>query len=318
MSTKATTHQSRQRLYSITFSCFTGWAFSYLAMNVFQDYAFGLFIWLPFSLGIIATLMYAYKNEVTRKQLRNNAYLVLLLVCLGLLLFAWEGFICLIMSAPLGILFTYIGFTVAYYFTKSKLNRNTLSIIAVTIISVPALMAFENFKGIAENTRFVTTGIEIDANAATVWKNVVAFPRLRAPEEFLFKTGIAYPVDATIRGHGVGATRLCNFSTGSFVEPITIWDEPHLLQFSVREQPEPMQEISFYNIHPNHLHGYWISKKGQFKLTALPNGHTLLEGTTWYENKIKPNVYWTLWSDFIVHKIHTRVLEHIKEVSEHS
>jgi hypothetical protein len=40
------------------------------------------------------------------------------------------------------------------------------------------------------------------------------------------------------------------------------------------------------------------------------------EGTTWYVNKIKPGLYWTLWSDNIVHKIHNRVLEHIKTQSE--
>ena len=49
---------------------------------------------------------------------------------------------------------------------------------------------------------------------------------------------------------------------------------------------------------------------------ALQNGHTLLEGTTWYVNKIKPGLYWTVWSDYIVHKIHTRVLEHIKTHAE--
>jgi hypothetical protein len=42
----------------------------------------------------------------------------------------------------------------------------------------------------------------------------------------------------------------------------------------------------------------------------------LLEGTTWYENKIKPAFYWNIWSDFIVHKIHKRVLSHIKSESE--
>jgi hypothetical protein len=31
---------------------------------------------------------------------------------------------------------------------------------------------------------------------------------------------------------------------------------------------------------PSHLHGYLISKRGQFRWTALPNGHTLLEGAS--------------------------------------
>lgn len=57
-------------------------------------------------------------------------------------------------------------------------------------------------------------------------------------------------------------------------------------------------------------------KKGQFKLTKLKKGKTLLEGTTWYYHNIKPAFYWQEWSDLIIHKIHDRVLVHIKKNSE--
>lgn len=77
-----------------------------------------------------------------------------------------------------------------------------------------------------------------------------------------------------------------------------------------------MKELSFWNINAPHLHDYFVSKKGQFKLTKLSNHKTLLEGTTWYYDNIKPEVYWKEWSDFIIHKIHNRVLEHIKNISE--
>jgi hypothetical protein len=59
-----------------------------------------------------------------------------------------------------------------------------------------------------------------------------------------------------------------------------------------------------------------VSRKGQFKLTRLENGNTLLEGTTWYYHKINPEFYWGLWTKQIVHSIHERVLNHIKEQSE--
>lgn len=48
----------------------------------------------------------------------------------------------------------------------------------------------------------------------------------------------------------------------------------------------------------------------------LADGKTKLEGTTWYYHNIKPRAYWKLWSDFIIHKIHERVLNHIKENAE--
>lgn len=307
---------SKQKLLSIALPCLVGWTFAYLATNVFRDYGFGLFIWLPLVLGATSTLILAYKNSIPRKQLRNNSYLTLLVFCLGLLAFAWEGIICLIMAAPIGFVFTYLGFLIGVEFSKSNLKGQTPVAVILLMISAPSLMAFEDTVKETDDLRSVVTTIEINATPEKVWKNVISFPQLKDPTEFIFKTGIAYPINATIKGQGVGAVRHCNFSTGSFVEPITVWDEPRLLKFSVDEQPEPMKELSFYDIHPNHLHGYWVSKQGQFKLIALPNGHTLLEGTTWYVNKIQPSFYWTLWSDNIVHKIHNRVLEHIKSQAE--
>ncbi len=307
---------NKQKILSILLPCLLGWTFSYLATNIYRNYALGLFVWLPFVLGATSTLILSYNNSVDRKELRNNSFLTLLAFSVGLLFFAWEGIICLLMAFPIGLIFTYFGFLVGHLLTKNKLSSKAPTIIVLLSLSVPAFMSFENIYKWKDDLRFVKSSIEISATPEQVWKNVVEFPQLKEPKEFIFKTGIAYPISATIKGEGVGAVRHCNFTTGCFVEPITIWDKPNTLQFSVDEQPEPMKEISFYDIHPTHLHGYWVSQKGQFKLTKLANGKTLLEGTTWYLNKIKPDFYWTTWSDYIVHKIHNRVLEHIKEQTE--
>lgn len=304
-----------QKFVTVGLTSILCWGFAFLATNIFRNYTFGLFIWLPFVLGATSTLLYGYNKAIGRKALFNNSLLTLLIFCLGMLTFAWEGLICMVMALPIGLFFTWLGHWVGYQILKNKINGSSTTIILL-FLSVPSLMAFENLQGDNENLRSVTTSVEINASPEKVWKNVIAFPQLKEPTEFIFKTGIAYPINATIKGLGVGAVRYCNFSTGSFVEPITVWNEPKLLKFSVDEQPESMKELSFYNIHPTHLHGYWISKKGQFKLTQLSNGHTLIEGTTWYVNKIKPGFYWTIWSDYIVRKIHYRVLEHIKVQAE--
>lgn len=306
---------NRRAIIAIGLTCLVGWTFAFLATNVFEEYAVGLFVWLPLVMGAASTLIYGYNNTSERHRLFNISIATLIIFCLGLLFFAWEGIICLIMALPIGLFFTWLGHFIAYHIIKNKIGNTTTTIILL-FLSVPSLMAFEKFTHDKEETQSVVTSIEIDATSENVWENVIAFPQLKEPTEFIFKTGIAYPINATISGQGVGVVRHCNFSTGSFVEPITVWDEPRLLKFSVDQQPEPMKELSFYDIHPNHLHGYWVSKEGQFKLTQLANGHTLLEGTTWYVNKIKPGFYWTLWSDHIVHKIHRRVLEHIKTESE--
>src|SRR6185436_19415459 len=132
----------------------------------------------------------------------------------------------------------------------------------------------------------VKTSVVIKSSPENVWTNVVSFSELPPPTEVMFSTGIAYPVRAEIRGRGVGAVRHCVFSTGPFVEPITTWDEPRLLAFGVTSQPAPMEEWTPWpGIHPPHLEGCFVSRRGQFLLEPLPGGRTRLEGTTWYTHE---------------------------------
>jgi hypothetical protein len=163
----------------------------------------------------------------------------------------------------------------------------------------------------------VVSSIDVAASPQDVWAHVVDFPPIASPEPWLFRLGIAGPKGARIDGRGVGAVRHCDFTTGSFVEPITVWDEPRRLAFDVTEQPEPMFELSPYrDLHPPHLDGAFRSTRGEFVLEPLEDGGTRLVGRTWYKLELAPHAYWTLWTDGIVHRIHARVLEHIKGLAE--
>lgn len=278
-----------------------------------ETYGIFLFFLVPFFIGFASPIFYGYKNEITFKEARNIAFFSLIIYCLCLLFFAIEGIICILMAAPLGVLFTWIGSIFGYIIINKRENRAPTTL-AILIVVLPTFSFLE--KDSTSELTSVVSSIEIKASPETVWKNVVEFPQLKEPTELIFKTGIAYPINAKIDGIGVGAIRHCNFTTGSFVEPITIWNQPKLLKFSVDEQPAPLKELSFWDIDAPHLHDYFVSKEGQFKLKKLPNGNTLLEGTTWYYHNIKPSFYWSFWSNYIVHKIHYRVLEHIKTNSE--
>jgi hypothetical protein len=277
------------------------------------EYGMALFILTPLFIGAGSTILYGLKKAITKKEAIRIGLLTLGVFTVGLLLFAIEGIICIAMATPLGILLTLLGSLIGHVIiTKSP--DNSVTTFLILIATIPTL-AFVEKDGNPALTSVVTT-IEIHASPETVWKNVIQFPQLNEPTEFIFKVGIAFPLNAKIEGTGVGAIRYCNFSTGSFVEPITVWDEPVLLKFDVEEQPAPMQELSFWDIDAPHLHDYFVSREGQFKLTALPDGITLLEGRTWYYHNIKPAFYWQLWSDHIIHKIHARVLKHIKTTAE--
>ena len=59
---------------------------------------------------------------------------------------------------------------------------------------------------------------------------------------------------------------------------------------------------------------YWSA--GVVRTTELPGGRTRVEGTTWYSHSMWPESYWHWWSDYIIHRIHLRVLEHIRARAE--
>lgn len=78
-----------------------------------------------------------------------------------------------------------------------------------------------------------------------------------------------------------------------------------------------MAELSPYrHIHPPHLDGSFRSVRGEFRLIVLDKNRTRLEGSTWYQVDMGPRMYWRLWTDTIVHQIHHRVLQHIRQNAE--
>ena len=288
-----------------------------IGVTVFKNYGISLFVAGPFSLGLIAALLHGYHGPKSLGSCISVASLSIFILGVILIIFALEGFICILMALPIGLAMAAFGAFMGYFIQRRPTSKNdTATIIPILIIMLPIFMGAE-YAAHPEPTVFVVKSyVDVAAPKNIVWKNVIAFPSLPEPRDILFRAGIAYPTHAQIKGAGIGAIRQCHFSTGSFVEPITVWDENRLLKFDVTSQPPPMKELSPYDIHPPHLDNYLVSKTGQFLLTKLPNGKIRLEGTTWYYNKMWPEPYWRVWSDYIIHEIHFRVLKHIKTISE--
>jgi len=226
-----------------------------------------------------------------------------------------------LMAAPFAVGLAALGGTLGYSIQAGYWRAKEVpAMLSIVLLFTPSFIGLERLANAQPETFVVKSAIEVNAAPEAVWKEVVAFAEIPPPRELIFRAGIAYPIRAEISGRGAGAIRHCVFSTGAFVEPIEIWDEPRLLKFSVTENPAPMREITPYaSIEPPHLHRYFVSHQGQFLLTQLPGGRTRLEGTTWYSHTIWPETYWHLWSDYIIHRIHVRVLEHIRaEAEKHS
>ena len=222
-------------------------------------------------------------------------------------------------AAPIALLLALMGGAVGYVIVGRRGAPVPPVAMLTLLLSVPLTMGMEQQADEDAPLLCVTSSVVIHASPERVWPNVVTFSPIPEARDWILHTGVAYPTRARIDGEGVGAVRHCIFTTGEFVEPIEVWDAPHLLRFSVAAQPEPMEELSPYpHLRTPHLHGCLQSREGELRLTNLAGGDTLLTGTTWYTDRIWPGRYWQIWSDLVIHHIHLRVLNHIKELSEQS
>src|SRR2546429_536659 len=305
---------------SIGMTIAIGSVFTVLGTEVLRSYGWGLFVALPFCLGLFSVLVYSYHEPRSCSSCMCVSLVPIALLGAVLILVMIEGLVCILMAAPFALGLAALGGMLGYAIQAGYwLNKDTPVMLSIILLFTPAFQGAERCVKPPADTFEVRTAIEVHAPPEKVWNQVVAFAEIPPPKELLFRAGIAYPIRAEISGHGVGAVRHCIFSTGPFTEPIEVWDEPRLLRFGVTANPAPLNELSPYgNIQPPHLHGYFVSKQGQFLLRALPGGRTRLEGAPWYRHTTGPARHWHYWSDYIIHRIHLRVLEHMRATAEAS
>ena len=276
-------------------------------------YSAGLFLGTPFTIGYISAYVFNARGAQSAYHTMEVALLSVALAGGAMLVFALEGVVCIAMAFPIAALLALpgaiLGRAVALGGAGPPARAGLAALLAPLVVLASPRQATPSHE--------VVTAVDIDAPPAVVWRHVVTFPALPPPREWLFRAGVAAPLRARIEGTGVGATRYCDFTTGSFVEPITVWEENRRLGFDITAQAPPMREWSPYpEVNPPHLAGYFRATHGEFRLVALPGNRTRLEGRTRYVVDMFPQTYWTLPAGGLVAMIHARVLRHIKAVAE--
>ena len=291
---------------------------TWMSTYVFQDYGWSVFVGIPFALPMASVILYGRRRVRRYGECLALGLVWLACLYLGLAAFLLEGIFCLLMALPLALPIVLLGASVGYLVQRVALEpRDAARLVVALLAALPALIGAEPAARPPAPIFAARTAVVVDAPPERVWAHVLRFPDLPPPDDAVLRSGVAYPVRARIEGRGVGAVRHCEFSTGAFVEPIEIWDEPRLLRFAVTSNPPPMREWGLFgDVHPPHLDGFLVSRRGQFRLEPLPGGRTLLEGTTWYQHHLWPASYWRLWSDAIIRRIHRQVLRHVKRLAE--
>lgn len=276
------------------------------------EYGAGLFFASPVLAGVASGWSF---NRIERRTVGQT----LLLASVGtlfsmftILLFALEGAVCLFMVLPLALPLVLLGALVGRQLAAVSTEGARVAPMLLLPLAVGGVERLDPVP-----LHHVVTSVEVDATPAQVFDAVVSFPPITSERPWYFRTGIAVPLSARLVGEGVGAVRHCEFTTGAFVEPITAWEPGRRLAFDVTSQPAPMEEWSPYaHLDLPHLHTTMRSRRGEFRMVPLPSGRTRLEGHTYYELGLRPDAYFRLAADALLHRIHQRVLEHVRDTAE--
>jgi len=295
-----------------------GTALCWFSVGVVGSYGSALFLGLPFFMGFISAWLYGYSEPRNSGECYAVAMGSVFLAGALIVGIAFEGIICVAMAAPLAIPLALLGAGLAHEALKTRHLRIRPGALCGLFLAIPLLAGAEFWKPAPIPTHTVHSVIEIAATPDLVWQQVVAFPRIREKPHWIFRLGMAYPLEARVSGHGFGADRESTFSTGISREPILAWEENRHLAFRVAAEPPLMKEWSPYGqIKVRHLEDRdFRPGRVDFYLTELPDGRTQLDCWSSYENRMWPGEYWRLWTDAVVRQIQLRVFRHVKRLAE--
>ena len=281
-------------LLGIGAAALVGVAGTTVSVFFLDAYGFGLFLGVPFFLGLVCAFVFNHGHPRTAMATIRVTLLSLLVIAGALLLFALEGIVCIAMAFPIAVALAVPGALVGREIAIRAPGAQRSA--AVALLMLPGVALWDATVPEPRSAKVITT-VEIDAPPEDVWGELIAFDEIDAPRAWYFRIGLAYPMRAKIHGSGVGAVRHCVFSTGPFIEPITAWETGRRLAFDVISQPPPMQEWSPYaQVYAPHLDGFFRTSRGELRIVPLPGGRSRLEGsapgTSWRSTRRPTGCRW--------------------------
>jgi uncharacterized membrane protein YhaH (DUF805 family) len=291
-----------------------------VSVGLFREYGAALILGSPCIAGFATGAFYArLAPHGTLWRAIEASLLSMAMMSVVVVAFAIEGLFCIVILLPLYAIPATLTAAVGYFAGRALPPARLDGVIVTSIMSFIALLALERVSPVPPLAPPpVVTSIDIDAPPSDVWPLIPNVATLPAPEELLFKAAIAYPVRAWMEGAGgVGATRVCEFDTGDAREVVDVWEPNRALGFRIVSQPEPMRELTLYRtFRQPHNDGYIINTRGELRIEPLPGNRSRLTGTSWYQVRLTPEVYWRGWIDSFIHRIHGRVMGAIKTRAE--
>lgn len=157
---------------------------------LFTSYGAVLFFGTPLVMGMVAGFLYNRRGVDSTGATAGLGVLVMIMAGGVLLVFAFEGLICLMMAVPIVMPTAIAGAFLGTWIAEA--TKAGLAQIVPVIVALPLLAGAESLVTTLPEHEVLTV-VEVDAPPEIVWRHVVEFPDLPEPTEWFFRCGIACP-----------------------------------------------------------------------------------------------------------------------------
>ncbi len=255
------------------------------------------------SMGSVLFLLVPFVTGFTTALIARKWDLVLASLAIGLILCSavllatgMEGWVCVLMSAPLIAVGLAIGALIGVLVRRHVIERSTkprvlglFFLLIVPFFLVGANNAEEQTRRTAR-AETVTSTLVTDAPPAKVWSHLKSWDKIEGSKGLLMRIGLPVPVSCVLENEGVGAKRTCYFETGYIEERVTEWNPPKSMKLQITASDVPGRPwLTFQDA------SYDLEQRG---------GQTILTRKTTIVSRLSPAWYW-------------RRLEHIGVETEH-
>lgn len=234
------------------------------------------------------------------------------------LVFAMEGWPCLVMILPIFLLASSIGGLIGGYFKlKKKDNKTYVSLLVLLPLIASPL---ENYIGANAKPYKAYTYIDINAPAEKIWDNVTRVNEIKVEQDKGWLTKLLNfprPLKAVLNFEGVGAYREAVFTNGLvFHETVTAYVDNRRMSFTIKALPH---EIPLTTMDEHLVIGgkYFDVLNGTYELEQLKGETYRLHLWSNFKLNTTFNFYASWWAKNIMKDIQNNILQVEKYRAEH-
>ena len=226
------------------------------------------------------------------------------------LVFAIEGWPCLLMILPIFLVAASIGGLIGGYF---KLRKRDNKLYLSTLMLLPFFISpIENYIGAITSPYNAYTYIDINAPADKIWNNVTRVREISKEQDRGWLTNLLNfprPVKAELNYEGLGAYREAIFTNGLvFHETVTEYIDQRKMSFTIRALPH---EIPLTTMDEHLVVGgkYFDVLNGTYELEKLNEKTYRLHLYSNFKLTTTFNFYASWWANNIMKDIQNNILQ---------